>query len=123
MMFIYGFAAVGRCSIGFLYLIELIPDSHKVIYGTIIHFANALVGLIGCLYFWKVSKNCLWLEIGAWALNLSALAGVMIFLRESPKYLIGKKRYDDARKAMNQISMINLSDHFIEKFENESKDL
>ena len=108
LMFIFGIAAVGRCSIGFLYLMELLPTSRQVFVGTILHVNNASVGVIGCLYFWKVSKNWLWLEIFAGCLDLVAMVGTLIMIPESPKYLIGKKRYDEARDAINFIDKFGL---------------
>ena len=108
LMFIFGIAAVGRCSISFLYLMELLPTSRQVFVGTILHVNNASVGVIGCLYFWKVSKNWLWLEIFAGCLDLVSMVGTLIMIPESPKYLIGKKRYDEARDAINYIAKFGL---------------
>lgn len=104
-MFIFGLAAVGRCSISFLYLMELLPTSrHQVLVGTILHVNNASVGVIGCLYFWKVSKNWLWLEMFAGGLDLVAMVGTLLRMPESPKYLVGQKRYEEARDAINYIA-------------------
>jgi len=88
IMFVFGISSVGRCSISFLYLMELLPTSRQVLVGTILHVFNAIVGVIGCLYFWKISKNWLWLEIFAGCLDLVAMVGTFFFMPESPKYLI-----------------------------------
>lgn len=105
LMFIFGLAAVGRCSISFLYLMELLPTSrHQVLVGTILHMNNASVGVIGCLYFWKVSKNWLWLEMFAGGLDLVAMLGTLLMIPESPRYLVCQKRYEEARDAINYIA-------------------
>jgi hypothetical protein len=104
VMFFFGIAAVGRCSISFLYLMEMLPSSRQVLVGTILHVFNASVGIIGCLYFWKISKNWLWLEMFAGYLDLVAMIGTIFLMPESPKYLLSKKRYDDAREAINYIA-------------------
>lgn len=104
LMFFFGIASVGRCSISFLYLMELLPASRQVLVGTILHFNNASVGIIGCLYFWKISKNWLWLEVFAGSLALVALIGTFLLMPESPKYLVSKKKYDEARDAINVIA-------------------
>ena len=72
--------------------------------GTILHVNNAAVGLIGCLYFWLVSKNWLWLEIFAGGIGLLALAGTGTLMPESPKFLVAKKRYEEARESINYMS-------------------
>ncbi len=86
-MFLFGIASVGRCSISFLYLMELLPKAQQVLVGTLLQVNNSLVAVIGCLYFWKMSKNWLWLEIAA------CISGVIpmiccYFMPESPKFLI-----------------------------------
>ena len=91
MMFIFGMAAVGRTSIGFLYLMELLPTNRQVLVGTTLHLNNALVGVLGCLYFWKISKNWLWLEIFAGLLGVLSIIGAYFWLPESPKYLVSRK--------------------------------
>jgi MFS transporter, putative metabolite:H+ symporter len=91
MMFIFGMAAVGRTSISFLYLMELLPTNRQVLVGTILHVNNAAVGVFGCLYFWKISKNWLWLEIFAGLVGVMCIIGASIWVPESPKFLVSRK--------------------------------
>jgi len=105
--FVFGTAAVGRCSISFLYLIELMPQSRQVLIGTFLHVSNGLVGILGFLYFWQISRNWLWIEIVAGAMNLVSIAGILLLLPESPKYLLTKKRFQEARDCINKIAKIN----------------
>lgn len=94
MMFIFGMAAVGRTSISFLFLMELLPTNRQVLVGTILHVNNAAVGVFGCLYFWKISKYWLWLEIFAGFLGIVSIIGTAIWVPESPKFLVSRKKYD-----------------------------
>jgi OCT family organic cation transporter-like MFS transporter 15 len=123
MMFIFGMAAVGRTSISFLYLMELLPTNRQVLVGTILHVNNAAVGVFGCLYFWKISKNWLWL-----AIVFAEAAGVIVFgltlmLPESPRYLVSLKRYDEARASINFFVSKDSKIKFVGRFDKEVSDL
>jgi MFS family permease len=119
MMFIFGMAAVGRTSISFLYLMELMPTNRQVLIGTILHVNNAAVGVFGCLYFWKISKNWLWLEIFAGSMGLLSAVAALILMPESPKFLISQKKYDKARDAVNRIAKFNFKPGFYGDFDRE----
>lgn len=51
VMFFLGFSGVGRCSICFLYLMELLPQSKQTIVGTILQMNNGLIPIYMVLYF------------------------------------------------------------------------
>ena len=105
-MFLFGPASVGRCSSSFLYLMELLPKAQQVLVGTILQVSNSLVAVIGCLYFWKMSKDWIWLEIAACVSGVVSMVGCYM-LPESPKFLITKKRYEEARGAISWIHKFN----------------
>jgi MFS family permease len=52
IMFLFGVSSVGRTSISFLYLMEILPKAQQVLVGTILQLFSSLVSIIGCLYFW-----------------------------------------------------------------------
>ena len=106
-MFIFGVASVGRCSISYLYLLDLLPSNRQVFYGTLLQSMNALSAIVGALYFWQISKNWLWICIFACSLGFIAMMGAIFILPESPKFLISKKRFDEARLAINHIASFN----------------
>lgn len=62
--------------------------------------------LVGCVYFWKISKDWHWLELYACASGILSMVGVYFF-PESPKYLVSLRKYDEARLAINTIARIN----------------
>jgi MFS transporter, OCT family, solute carrier family 22 (organic cation transporter), member 4/5 len=62
--------------------------------------------LIGCIYFWKISKDWHWLELFACSSGIISMVGVY-FMPESPKFLVSKKKYDEARLAINTIARVN----------------
>ena len=122
MMFIFGMAAVGRTSISFLYLMELLPTNRQVLFGTILHVNNAAVGVFGCLYFWKISVYWLWLEIFAGALGILSIIGTSIWIPESPKFLVSRKYYDLARESVNQMAKLNNNSGFYGNFDREAQE-
>ena len=67
---------------------------------------NAVVAIIICGYFYYVSNNWMWLQVFAWITNLLCLFALYI-LPESPKYLISRGRFDDARKVLKVIARVN----------------
>ena len=118
-MFLFGTASVGRCSISFLYLMELLPKAQQVLVGTSLQVMNSLVIVIACVYFSKISKNWIWLEIIACILGVISMVGCY-FLPESPKFLISRKRYNEARAAINWIAKFNCQrEQFNSQFDRE----
>jgi MFS family permease len=95
-MFLFGTASVGRCSISFLYLMELLPKAQQILVGTILQVHNSVLVVFGCIYFWKISKNWIWLELYACISGVIAMI-CTFFMPESPKFLITKNKYDEAR--------------------------
>lgn len=120
--FIFGVASVGRSSISYLYMMELLPLKSTVIAGTSLQVNNAMVSFLGCLYFWFVSKNWLWIEIFACSTGVLAGLSVLLFFPESPKYLVTKKRYNEARAAISMIAAYNKKAGFEHKFDREVAD-
>jgi hypothetical protein len=117
-MFIFGMSAIGRSAIGFLYLMELLPSNTQVIAGTALHIHNTFTGLIGCLYFWLISKN--WIYLGYWGCATGVLGLVaVLFMPESPKFLISVHKYEEARAAINHIARYNKQPEFTGKFDRE----
>ena len=76
-----------RCSIGYVYLMELLPDHLKTKYGTMWGMIEGLIFIFGTLYFWLLTKDMtILLTIG---LNMQIISLILSrFLPESPVFLI-----------------------------------
>jgi hypothetical protein len=86
--------------------VELLPERHRDLLGTVILFADSSTMLLVPLYHRFLSKNWLYFHLVSLALN--ALAVVFMFMiPESPKYLIGKGRYDRAKASLKVMARIN----------------
>ena len=114
-MFLFGTASVGRCSISFLFLMELLPKAQQVLVGTSLQVMNSLVIVIACVYFSKISKNWIWLEIMGCILGITSMIGCY-FLPESPKFLISRKRYNEARASINWIAKFNYQKEYFNSY-------
>ncbi|CDW83769.1 solute carrier family member 5 [Stylonychia lemnae] len=102
----FGFCSLGRASVGYLYMQELTPIKQQTIIGTILQIMNGLVTVLIALYFLYVSKHWEGFQIFGCATNFLIVVSI-IFLPESPKYLISKKRYEDARNSLRIIARFN----------------
>ncbi|CDW89142.1 solute carrier family member 5 [Stylonychia lemnae] len=106
MVAIMGVALTGKQYVGYTYLIENMPKSKQVIVGSFEFICEGLVFLSVCGYFLWVNKNWIYLQIPT--LVLSILGTVyMIFQPESPRFLVSKGRFDQARTCFNIIAKRN----------------
>jgi hypothetical protein len=62
--------------------------------------------VIGVFYFYVISKEWLYLQIFGCSLNLLVFVA-LFFVPQSPKFLIGKKRYNQARDVLKVICEVN----------------
>ena len=82
------------------------PKDQQTIVGTLLQVLNGLIQIFACIYFYFISKEWLGFEIFGWTLNLIVVL-FLYFIPESPKYLLSKKRYDEARNALIPIAQLN----------------
>ena len=101
LTFFYSLCQYGRASIGYLYMVELLPtDPHQTTVSTLNWLNNVLVSAIICLYFLYVSKNWLWLQLFGVMLNLITLIAIFGVVPESPRWLKAKGMYQEARESI-----------------------
>ena len=65
-----------------------------------------MVQIFACFYFYFISKGWVWFQVFGWSLNLLVVIALP-FVPESPKFLISKKRFDEARIALRKIAGVN----------------
>jgi len=80
---------------------DLLPEKWQIPIGTMLNLWDTLIPVMYTIYYWKIGKDWIW-----FVLIFAEIAGVVciagtFFLPESPKFLISKKRFDDARKTIN----------------------
>eukprot|EP00347_Sterkiella_histriomuscorum_P016560 403352729 len=123
LMYILGFFSVGRASVGYLYMQELTPIKNQVVVGSICQMASGIVTVFICLYFMFISKY--WIPFQIFGCTTTFLVAISVwFMPESPKFLISKKRYDEARKSIKFIAWVNRYQGILDfKFDREQQDI
>lgn len=113
---IMGLALTGKQYVGYTLLLENMPKSKQVLIGSLEFVMEALVIFLICAYFLWISKDWRFLMIPTLALSIIGTL-FMFFQPESPRFLVSKGRYDEARKVFNLIAKRNgKGDNFAEFF-------
>lgn len=105
-MFFYGSSGVFRCSISYLMLMEFTPQKNQALIGTMVHVSSGFFTSLVILYFDYISNY--WKP---WYIFLlvcvASIVGLMFLIPESPKWLIGQKKFDEARVVLAKIAKWN----------------
>lgn len=118
LIFIFGMGGVGRSSISYLYMQEFLPQNKQTLVGTILQLNNGFVAVYTVIYYWFISNYWIPIQIFGGVLTAVSMAGVY-FLPESPKFLLTKRRYDEARAAITVIATTNGHKPFTGRFDRE----
>lgn len=84
--FINGIAATIAVCVGYIYLMEFLPDNKKGLYSTILLAVLPLPSILYPMYFLYISKNWLYFHIPLFLLTLAS-GFAIYYIPESPKYL------------------------------------
>ena len=57
-------------------------------------------------YFYFISRYWVWFQIFGWTMNLIVVVAV-IFMPESPKYLLTNKKYNECRAVLSKMGKFN----------------
>ena len=106
MTFCIGLASALRIQVGFNYLIELFPEKHRVLAGTIYCVLDGMVYMITTLYFWKIDRDWSNYFFFAFGANIISLVGTA-FLPESPRMLVNIGKETEAIESLEQIARCN----------------
>ena len=96
LMFISGMICHIRMVIGYVYCMEFIPEKRQTLVGTLLLIIDGLAFLICVIYFQCISKN--WKGIIGFGMvgEAACLLFLIMFLPESPKFLIMQRRFNEA---------------------------
>ena len=79
---------------------------------------NGFVAVYTVIYYWFISTY--WIPINVFGAVLTVISAVgVFFLPESPKFFLSKRRYEEARAAINFIAKTNKQEAFTGKFDRE----
>lgn len=102
-MFFLGISITARYYVGYTYNVEFQLKRDKVVVSTIQFMAESVVYLLDIIYFLYISKEWVWLQIPNIVLCFVGVAWVL-WLPETPRFLLAKKRYDEARQVFKKMS-------------------
>ena len=100
-----------RVFVGYIYAMEFLPMNKTQKSTAIVMGNDGLVMAIAALWFMLISKN--WKVLFSIAtLLIYVTFGIVLTMPESPKYLISKGRFTEARHIMTYIARINKVEKF-----------
>lgn len=106
LCFLEGISLTGKQYVGYSYLIENQPKNKQVIVGSLEFIAEGFVSFLVCMFFLWVSKDWRFLMIPTIALSIFGTV-MMFFQPESPRFLVSKGKFDEARKVFSIIARKN----------------
>jgi MFS family permease len=109
--FVMGAASSARIGMGVVFMQEFVPTRYDTFVPTLWSFIDAFTYLLITFYFCLVSEE--WIP----ATGIGFIEGFFcligcIFLVESPKYLLTKRKYAEAERILNKIAGANKSQAF-----------
>ena len=106
LVFIFGLAMPPRVFVGYIYAMEFLPLDKTQSMTALLMGTDGLVPLMAALWFLFVSKN--WKTLFVVATILIYLTLILVWtMPESPKFLLAKGSYTEARAVMTRIAKYN----------------
>lgn len=106
LFYLFGLTRPGKMQVSFVYVSELVPEKFRRYVGTFILFFDGSSLILFGFYFLLISKNWVYFQVFTLLLSIASTA-ILFLIPESPKYLMNKRRYEDARNSFVKIAIIN----------------
>ena len=106
-MFIFGVCCNGRWNVAYIYLTEFLTEQKIKVVAPWINVSAAYPIIISSFTFQFLTRNTLYYEITALTITILFALAVLLFMPETPKYLISHKKFDAARKSFERIANVN----------------
>lgn len=106
LMSLFGMLSSIRIQVGFVYLMEIVPRSFQSHTTSVWSVQEALIYALSTIYFWKISKDWFWFCLVGYVWNLISIV-FLVWVPESPRYLVSVGKLEDARKALAEIAKWN----------------
>ena len=111
IVFAMGMAMAPRVFVTYVHIMEMLPKSKTAIATSVNFGIDGLVLTWASLYFMLIDNN--WRTFYSIVAVTTLMAVIAAYqLPESPKYLVGKGKYDQARKVITKIARVNKIDKF-----------
>lgn len=103
---ILGFNSAVRVNVGIVYLLEMMPTGQQTFVTAFWNVGEAIINIAITVYFFKMNGHWQWLLLVGFGMNIVALV-FLIWLPESPRFLVNSGRLDEAKKAFEVIAWWN----------------
>ncbi|CDW88264.1 organic cation [Stylonychia lemnae] len=105
-LFFLGFLSPIRLNLSFIYGSEVFKEQHASIMGSLSLCMDSFTMIIASVYFKYISKDWSYLYYFFFSICCIPLI-ISYFMPESPRYLLQKRLFNDARASFNKIAQIN----------------
>ena len=106
IFFFFGTISTMIIEIGYVYLMELLPASGQTNATTAWSIQEALIYITCVVYFWQISNDWFYYSLIGYSWNAISVI-CMFWIPESPRYLIGAGKIDEAKEALAYIAKWN----------------
>lgn len=107
LMFISGLITGIRMSLGYVYMMEFCAESNQTVVGTVHLIIECMIALGASFYFQVISKHWVWFVVFGLVGELFGLVMTILYIPESPKFLLMQCRFTEARHVLNQVAKRN----------------
>ena len=107
MLFMMGVCAAGRASVGFLYIMEMVPNHAKSFVASMVGMLDCMTMIYATIYFMFISHDSVYWEYFAVFQNIATILLVLMYVPESPKWLFEKGRFKEARETLMYLAKRN----------------
>ena len=106
VIFLFGMLTTHRVNIGYVYFSEFMTKDGITLFSTVYNLFEAMINLEIAIYFLAISNNWIYFSFVGYGLQILSFVTVLL-LPESPRLLIELGRYEEARKSLKVIAMVN----------------
>ena len=106
-MLILGMTSPGRMIVATALADEFLDNAKRVWLLPMTNIANGIIITMTALYYQYISRDIKYIQLGNMALLVFLLFSFIIFVPESPKWLLSKGRYDEARESFLHVARFN----------------
>ena len=106
VIFLFGMLTTHRVNIGYVYFSEFMTKDGITLFSTVYNLFEAMINLEIAIYFLAISNNWIYFSFVGYGLQILSFVTVLL-LPESPRLLIELGRYEEARKSLKIIAMVN----------------
>ena len=107
LLFVMGLCAAGRVSVGFLYVMEVIPTASRGFISFLLGSIDCMTMIYATVYFKYLTHDSIYWELFSGCQNILMLILVLYYLPESPRWLYEKGQYQKAKETLIMIANKN----------------